>query len=132
MFSSESERASPSPGDFAVVCLCAEWCGICRDYRSDFERLEMRFPGVRLLWRDIEEDAESLGDLDIENFPTILVRRGELVLFYGTMLPQVSHLARLIETFLEQTLEQSKEYAMSNQERAGWQANPDLSRIGQR
>ena len=115
---------------FSVVCLCAEWCGTCRDYKSEFGLLAACFPGVRFLWRDIEEDADSLGDLDIENFPTILVRRGKWVLFFGTMLPQVSHLRRLVETFIEQTSEQSRIYAFSNSERSGWQEDVNLSRIG--
>ena len=89
-----------------------------------------RFPGVRFLWRDIEDDAESLGDLEVENFPTILVRRREWVLFFGTMLPQVGHLSRLIETFLEQTVEQSRNYVASNPERNAWQTDPDLAGLG--
>ncbi len=116
--------------DFAVVCLCAEWCGTCREYRGEFERLADRFPGVRFLWRDIEDDAESLGDLEVENFPTILVRRREWVLFFGTMLPQVGHLSRLIETFLEQTVEQSRNYVASNPERNAGPTDPDLAGLG--
>ena len=65
--------------------------------------------------------AESLGDLDVENFPTILVRRQQWVLFFGTMLPQVMHLHRLLETFLDQTSEQSREYAYSSSEHRSWQ-----------
>lgn len=130
MCPSDSASTRLSPDDFTVVCLCAEWCGTCREYRSEFELLSERFVGVRFLWLDIEEHADRLGDLEIENFPTILVRRGEWVLFFGTMLPQVSHLCRLIETFLEQTPEQSRIYATSNRERSAWQADPDLSGLG--
>lgn len=130
MCPSDSVSTRFSPDDFTVVCLCAEWCGTCREYRNEFEQLSERFVGSRFLWLDIEEHADSLGDLEIENFPTILVRRGEWVLFFGTMLPQVSHLCRLIETFLEQTPEQSRIYATSNRERSAWQADHDLSGLG--
>ncbi|MDR0379743.1 MAG: thioredoxin family protein [Candidatus Accumulibacter sp.] len=115
--------------DFAVLCLCAEWCGTCREYRAGFERLADRFPGVHFLWRDIEENAEQLGNLEIENFPTILVRRREWILFFGAMSPQTGHLRRLIETFLEQTPEQSRQYASSTPERRAWQEDPDLAKI---
>jgi thiol-disulfide isomerase/thioredoxin len=113
--------------DLVVVCLCAEWCGTCREYCGEFERLADRFPEVRFLWRDIEENAEGLGDLEIENFPTILVRRREWVLFFGVMPPQVGHLRRLIEIFLEQTIEQSRNYALSSPERSAWQTDPNLA-----
>ncbi len=114
----------------SVVCLCAEWCGTCREYKSEFGKLVAAFPGARFSWWDIEERADSLGDLDIENFPTLLIRRGRLVLFYGTMLPQIGLLRRLIESFSGQTAEEARRYAFSSPERSGWQANADLSLIG--
>lgn len=85
---------------------------------------------VRFLWLDIEDRADDLGDLDIENFPTLLILRGDLVLFFGTMLPHLGHLQRTIEVFLAQTREESLAYAMSDNERKGWQENADLRSIG--
>jgi len=123
-------KAQHSSAEFTVVCLCAEWCGTCREYRSEFDRLAGQFPDIRFLWRDIEEHADSLGDLDIENFPTILVRRGRWILFFGVMLPQASHLRRLIETFCEQTPDQSRFYAEATPDRNAWQKDADLSMIG--
>jgi len=117
-------------GEFLVICLCAAWCGTCREYQPGFEALAEQFPETRFLWLDIEEHAEQLGDLDIENFPTLLIRRREWVLFYGTMLPHLSHLRRTLETFQEQSAEQSRNYTLSNPERARWQADEDLQRLG--
>lgn len=130
MCQSDSARAQPSQNPFTVVCLCAEWCGTCREYRDGFEQLAGQFEGVRFLWLDIEDHADSLGDLDVENFPTILVRRDEWVLFFGTLPPQMNHLRRLIETLVEQTPEQSRIYAFSSPERSGWQKDADLAGIG--
>jgi thiol-disulfide isomerase/thioredoxin len=113
--------------DLTVACLCAEsYCGTCREYRGGFEGLAEHFPKVKFVWLDIEDEAESLGNLDIENFPTILARRREWVLFFGVMLPQIGRLRRLIEIFLEQTDEQSRDYAFSSPERIAWQTNPDI------
>jgi thiol-disulfide isomerase/thioredoxin len=130
MCPSDPENAILRCDDLVVVCLCAEWCGTCREYRPEFERLAGRFPDARFVWRDIEENAEQMGNLDVENFPTILMRRRNWVLFFGTILPQAEHLRRLIETFLTQTVEQSRQYARSTPERSAWQNDPDLAKIG--
>ena len=130
----EAGKASENQEDhgFVVICLCAQWCGTCRDYRAGFDELASQFPGVRFSWLDIEEQADDLGDLDIENFPTLYIRRDDSVLFFGTMLPYVSNLRRLIETFEEQTPEQSHDYARSTPERTGWQDDADLRHLGSR
>jgi thiol-disulfide isomerase/thioredoxin len=130
MCSSDLEGMRLPFDDFAVICLCAEWCGTCREYRSEFERVADRFHGVKFLWQDIEESAECLGNLEIENFPTILVRRREWILFFGTIVPQAGHLRRLIEIFQEQTIEQSRDYALSSPERSAWQMDSDLADLG--
>ena len=114
----------------SVVCLCAEWCGTCREYKTEFDRLASVFPDVRFLWCDIEDNADALGDLDIENFPTLCIRRGDLILFFGVMLPQIGLLRRLIESFSELSPDQARSYAFSSPERSAWQINADLSLIG--
>lgn len=117
---------------FVVICLCAQWCGTCRDYRPGFESLAAGFDGVEFLWLDIEDEADALGDIDVENFPTLFVRRGDSVLFFGTLLPHLNILRRLIETFVEQTPQQSRDYARSSPDRLAWQNDPDLRRLGRR
>ena len=127
---SVEQEAGTAPDGFLVTCLCAQWCGTCRDYRAGFDELAAQFPGVRFRWLDIEEQADALGDLDIENFPTLYIRRDDSVLFFGTMLPYISNLRRLIETFQEQTMAQSHDYARATPERAGWQDDADLRQLG--
>jgi len=81
-----------------VVCLCAEWCGVCRDYSSVFDQISARLgQRVEFTWIDIEDDADLLDGTDIENFPTLLMARGDEVLFFGTITPHAQTLARLVE-----------------------------------
>jgi thiol-disulfide isomerase/thioredoxin len=117
--------------EFLVICLCAEWCGTCRDYRAGFEALAEIFPDTLFRWLDIEDQADELGDLDVENFPTLLIQRRELILFFGTMLPHLDLLRRLVETFHEQSVAESESYALANPERQGWQQNEDLRHLRQ-
>ena len=124
--------------EFLVVCLCAEWCTTCREYRSGFDALAAQFPELRFFWLDIEERAEDLGDLDIENFPTLFIQRrvpgqqtsGTAVLFFGTMPPQLGHLRRMIESLRAQSPQESRDYALSSPERLAWQQDADISRLG--
>ena len=83
-----------------VSCLCAEWCDTCGQYRPGFLALAERFPGVQFRWIDIEDEADEVGDLEVENFPTIRVTRDDRVLFHGVQLPIHAHLERLLEELL--------------------------------
>jgi thioredoxin 1 len=83
--------------EFRVACLCAAWCDTCGEYRPGFEALAREFPQAEFVWLDIEDDAEQVGDLEVENFPTIQVKRGDDVLFYGVLLPRHEHLDRLLQ-----------------------------------
>ena len=87
-------------GSVVVSCLCAEWCDTCVQYRPGFLALAEKFPGVKFRWIDIEDQAEEVGDLEVENFPTIRVIRDGEVLFYGVQLPIHAHLERLLAELL--------------------------------
>jgi len=83
-----------------VSCLCAEWCDTCGQYRPGFLALAEKFPGVQFRWIDIEDEADEVGDLEVENFPTIRVTCDGEVLFHGVQLPIHAHLERLLEELL--------------------------------
>ena len=83
-----------------VSCLCAEWCDTCVEYRPGFLTLAEKFPDAEFRWVDIEDQADEVGDLEVENFPTIRVTRDDQVLFHGTQLPIHSHLERLLTELL--------------------------------
>ena len=83
--------------EFLVACLCAAWCDTCVAYRPGFEALAARFPRAEFRWVDVEEQEE---DLEVENFPTIMVRKGNETLFNGVMLPHHEHLQRLLEKLI--------------------------------
>ena len=121
---------APAIGEFLIVCLCAEWCGVCRDYADGFRNTAMHFPAAGFHWLDIEQEADNLGELDVENFPTLLIKRRDWVLFYGTMPPSPTHLKRILQAFVQQSEEECREYAFSSAERRCWQEDADLRRIG--
>jgi thioredoxin 1 len=92
-------RACLPKTPWLIACLCAAWCDTCVAYRKQFDALQERHPDKCFAWIDIEDQAELVDAVDIENFPTILIQHGHQNLFFGTMLPDVSQLHRLIDSF---------------------------------
>ncbi|MGH8777552.1 thioredoxin family protein [Paraburkholderia sp.] len=84
------------PGTLFVACLCADWCGTCREYRPAFDALADRHPEVCFAWIDIENHADRFDDLDVENFPTILIEDAVTTRFFGTVLPQAAIVERML------------------------------------
>jgi len=81
-----------------VICFCAAWCDTCRAYQPKFEALSESFPQASFVWVDIEDDPALLGDVDVENFPTLMIEAGGGIKFFGTMLPHIELLERLIQS----------------------------------
>jgi thioredoxin 1 len=97
-----SDPRVENPGRLLVACLCAAWCGSCRDYRATFADLARRFAGAaEFVWVDVEDEADSLGELDIEDFPTLLIASGDTTLFLGPVTPQPQTAERLVRGGLD-------------------------------
>jgi thioredoxin-like negative regulator of GroEL len=87
---------APASPPLLVACLCAAWCQLCNSYRDTFASAARRHPGHRFVFVDVEDEAELVGTLDVENFPTLLIAAGEQVRFFGVLTPQPETLARLL------------------------------------
>ena len=81
-----------------VACLCAQWCGTCKDYAPVFAGLQAEFPDARFRWVDIEDEADLIDPVEVENFPTLLIANGGQARFFGTLLPHMNTLRRLIQS----------------------------------
>jgi len=69
------------------------------------QQLETEFssvlPGLQWHWIDIEEEAELVGDLEVETFPTLVILDAEQVRFAGPLTPQAETLRRLLRATLQ-------------------------------
>jgi thioredoxin 1 len=90
----EADDATSSP--WWVIALCAEWCNVCREWRSTFNGTASSHPDLHFAWVDVEDEADAMGDVDIETFPTLLVARGAEPLFLGPVQPSAAQLQRLL------------------------------------
>lgn len=85
-----------------VACLCAAWCRTCESYQEVFEAACAELPqdGLKVRWIDVEDEAELVGDLDIETFPTLLIADEAQVRFAGPLTPQPETLRRMLRAHL--------------------------------
>jgi thiol-disulfide isomerase/thioredoxin len=125
----EQVAAALAGGRWVVACLCAAWCGTCASYRAAFDALATRHPDKLFVWIDIEDEADVVGDLDVENFPTLLLQRRDTVAFFGTTLPDAALADRLVQAQAAQADEELARLAQSSEERRGWQRDCDLGKL---
>ena len=98
----DSAVSPPSP-QWWVACLCAAWCGACREWQPTFVEQARAHPQMHFAWVDVEDEDEAMGEVDIETFPTLLVARGDQVLFLGPIPPLGPQFTRLLATLQAQS-----------------------------
>lgn len=114
-------------GHWITACLCAAWCDTCGSYRDKFAELASMHPERRFVWIDIEDQADVVGEFDIDNFPTLLIQRRGVVSFFGTTLPEIKLADRLLRAQLEKDDAALQREAQSSEERRGWQQERNLA-----
>jgi thioredoxin reductase (NADPH) len=82
---------------FVVIGLCAAWCSTCGEFEDAFDRLAQERPDALFLWLDIEDDSAIVGDVDVENFPTLAVYRDGVTAHFGISPPQEAVVRRVLE-----------------------------------
>ena len=124
---SQPSTRSVSPDALTwVVCLCAQWCGVCRDFRSVVESMALRYPDVRFVWLDIEDQAELVGELDVETFPTLLIADAQGTRFFGAVPPQAQNLSRLLDSLPRSSLPVKPHDAITHQILVALQLAPEF------
>ncbi len=122
-------RAHLDGGGWIVACLCAAWCDVCKTYRPAFDELAIRHPEKHFLWIDVEDHADLVGDIDIENFPTLLLQRADVVAFCGPVQPDIGVAARLLAAYAQKSTDELRAAAWGNPVSAAWQDACNLHRL---
>lgn len=82
--------------DVLVACLCAQWCGVCRGYAEVFAHVAARFPSFRFVWIDVEDQADLIDPIEVDDFPTLLIAVASEPRFFGPLTPQPQMLERIV------------------------------------
>jgi thioredoxin 1 len=111
---------------FVIACLCAAWCDTCTLFKSKFDQLALLHPDQRFVWIDIEDQADIVGDLDISNFPTLLIQQHDTVSFFSSVRPDLVQADRLLRAQLEKGRAELDAEAHSSAEHMRWQQECNL------
>ncbi|MBV8666165.1 MAG: thioredoxin family protein [Burkholderiaceae bacterium] len=109
-----------------VACLCAAWCDTCSAYKSRFAELAAMHPEQRFVWIDIEDEADLVGDIDVDNFPTLLMQQSGIVSFFGTVLPDLRQADLVLKAQLGKSIGELAQEAGTSEDRKDWQRNYSL------
>lgn len=94
---------TPAPAEtLFVACLCAAWCGSCREYRDTFDSVAAHFPDATFRWVDIEDESDLVDPIEVENFPTLLIAVGGTPRFFGPLTPHRETLLRLVRSHADE------------------------------
>ena len=115
----------PPDGRAWVVCLCADWCGLCRDYHELFAQMATRYPAFRFVWLDVEDQSALVGDIDVETFPTLLLADAGGTRFFGPLTPQPQTLSRLLDSLENASLRATPHLPVTQQLLLALQAAPE-------
>ena len=112
--------------DIRVVCLCAAWCGVCREFDPAFTALAQSHPHASFHWVDVEDQADWVDALEVDNFPTLLIQHEDNVAFFGTVLPDGGLAHRMVQAQQALGAEELARLSTSTQERRDWQRDCNL------
>jgi thioredoxin 1 len=87
----------PNAPSLLVACLCAQWCRTCDEYHPLFSRLKTEHPQAQFHWIDIEDEADLVDPIEVDNFPTLLIATDGQARFFGFITPHIETLRRLIQ-----------------------------------
>jgi hypothetical protein len=63
--------------------------------------LQAEFGVARFAWVDVEDEADLVDPVDVEDFPTLLIASGGQARFFGTLTPHLETLRRLVQSQLD-------------------------------
>jgi thioredoxin 1 len=91
----------PTTPALMVACLCAQWCRTCDEYKPLFAQLQADYPQAHFRWVDIEDEADLVDPIEVDNFPTLLIATEGRAQFFGFVTPHLETLRRLIQAQLK-------------------------------
>jgi len=77
----ENFLSTVSNGGIVVADCWASWCGACKDFNPIYERVSDKFPRHTFGKLNTQVEKELVSKLGIENIPTLMLYRDQILLF---------------------------------------------------
>lgn len=61
-----------------------------------FALVQARFADMRFVWVDVEDQADLVDPIEVDNFPTLLIASAAEPHFFGPLTPQAGTLERIV------------------------------------
>ncbi|MDR0770364.1 MAG: thioredoxin family protein [Burkholderiales bacterium] len=92
----QQRRQTLGENALLAVCLCAEWCTVCRDFKKAYHALAQQHPETLFAYLDIEDDEAFIGALELDDFPTLAVFRGDALIHFGVVKAKGDNIVQLL------------------------------------
>lgn len=79
-----------------VVCLCAQWCNNCEDWKKEFQLLSEERGDSCFVWLDIDEHPDMVAEVDLDTLPVLAIYKNEDIAFLGPVRPDKTTIETLI------------------------------------
>lgn len=81
---SQQLKTLQSNGEKLLVDFWAPWCGPCKQLIPRLENLETKYPNVKFVKVNVDENVDFALDLNIRTVPTVMVFDGQTLINRST------------------------------------------------
>ena len=85
-------------GEKVLVQYTAVWCGPCRALTPILSNLSNKYEDVRFVKIDVDQNPDSVMELEIRSVPTVVVYKGEEIIDRSSAVQPTDHYTKVLNS----------------------------------